>query len=277
MGQDSGAPAIERHVFRHDGLDFHGLAAGAGEPLVLVHGGGSRATAFAPVMPMLARRFRVHAYDQRGFGDTACTPGAAITHQMWADDLLALLDHLQAPRAFLCGWSLGATVTMNVASQHPDRVRALALLGAPHPDRPLDRAFFRRRLAQLEAGTPAEEIVDGLMGHVQAMFSPSSLKHGPGGPDTIREEQLANLRCAGQVTRAYETRPDYGPITAAIRCPVTLIVGADDRTCDLAGAQVMQSRLNDCRLRVIPDCGHYYTLEQPQAVAEALVEALDPA
>ena len=117
---------LNAHDFQHDGLTFRAFAAGTGAPVVFLHGVGSRASNFHDVMRPMASDFRVIAYDMRGFGATGAPPDRDITHQLWADDVAACLDHFGLQSAYLVGWSLGATIALNFASQHPDRVRAMA-------------------------------------------------------------------------------------------------------------------------------------------------------
>jgi pimeloyl-ACP methyl ester carboxylesterase len=265
---------IERHVFAHDGLAFHYRAAGEGPPLVMLHGGGSRAGNFDAIIPRLAASFRVYAYDQRGFGDTGAEPGRDIDHQLWSDDLQAFLDHLYLDRSAVCGWSLGSTIALNAASQQPDRISALVLLGAAHPDRPIDRAYFLRRLAMVEAGASAAQVVADTFDMVSGMFSPWTLAHRPEALEQVRQEQLGNrVDLVAPLVAAYESRPDVGAILRAIVCPVAVLAGDADQG-GLLGAEALSERLPLCRVERIPNCGHYYAVEQPEAVAEAMVRGL---
>jgi pimeloyl-ACP methyl ester carboxylesterase len=267
------AEVTEHSFVLPDGLVCHYLAAGAGEPVVLLHGGGSRASNFAAVMALLGGRFAVVAPDLRGFGATQAVPGAPITHELWATDAIALLDHIGASRAKLVGWSLGATVALNVASRLPDRVSEIALLGAPHPDRPINHAFFQERLRLFRAADDPADVIDRLFPNVVSMFGTAAREHRPEALAQVRAEQIVNAPRAAEVTQSYGTRPSFGDILPHVACPVTLIVGDEDRTCDLAGAQEMALRLADARVIILPQCGHYYAVEQPKATAAALAGA----
>ncbi|HUD30868.1 MAG TPA: alpha/beta fold hydrolase, partial [Novosphingobium sp.] len=76
------------HSVPHDGLSFPVVEAGSGAPLVLLHGGGSRAAHFLPLMRLLSGTYRVIAYDQRGFAGNGVPQGVAIDHPLWASDLV---------------------------------------------------------------------------------------------------------------------------------------------------------------------------------------------
>jgi pimeloyl-ACP methyl ester carboxylesterase len=265
---------IEQRQFQRGGLTFHYGVVGQGPPLVLLHGGGSRASHFHAVMQALASDYTVYAYDMRGFGDTGLAPGEPFGHQTWADDVGGFLDHLDLPAAAISGWSLGATVAMNYASQNPDRVTALVLMGAPHPDRPIDRAYFHRRLDMVKAGATAQDVVDQTFQTVTNMFSPWTLEHRPQALEQVRQEQLGNrVERVEPLVGAYESRPPFGPMLERIRCPVAIIAGDADPG-GIRGAGGLSERLPVTHVEMIADCGHYYAVEQPRATAEAMRRCL---
>lgn len=260
--------------FQHDGLNFRTFSAGAGAPIVFLHGGGSRASNFRAVMEQLSAEFFVIAFDMRGFGETGADVARPITHQDWADDVAACLDHFRLGQAFLVGWSLGATVALNFASQHPERVRAMALLGAPHPDRPINRALFQRRLEIIAGGGTAADVVAATFDMIAKAFSPVTLDHRPEALEQVRQEHLSHdVALAATLVEAYASRPDLHTILPKVCCPVTLLVGDADQTTNLAGAEELQRRLADATLRMVPHSGHYYAVEQADTVARMIAEA----
>jgi pimeloyl-ACP methyl ester carboxylesterase len=107
----------------HTWYDEHG----AGDPLVLLHGGFSDASEFGANIPALAARFRVLTPERRGHGHTADVAGP-ITYQLMADDTAAFLDTLGIGRAHLVGHSDGANVALLVALARPDLVAKMVLI-----------------------------------------------------------------------------------------------------------------------------------------------------
>ena len=94
-------------------------------PLVLLHGGGSTIdVTFSKVLPVFARRRRVIAVEEQGHGRTT-DRDAPVTFESSADDVAALLRHLQVERADLFGFSNGASIALQAAIRHPDLVRSL--------------------------------------------------------------------------------------------------------------------------------------------------------
>jgi pimeloyl-ACP methyl ester carboxylesterase len=107
-----------------------------GTPLILLHGFPESSFAWRKVMrPLAERGFRVIAPDMRGYGDSDVPEGiGAYSLDRLVDDVLGLADALGAPTFALVGHDWGGIVAWAVAARHPDRVRRLVILNAPHAD-----------------------------------------------------------------------------------------------------------------------------------------------
>jgi pimeloyl-ACP methyl ester carboxylesterase len=97
--------------------------------LVLLHGGGPDHHSLVPLARLLADHNTVALPDIRGYGRSVCTDPARHTWSQYADDVIALLDHLGVRRAVVVGAGLGATITLRAALARPDRVRAAVVIG----------------------------------------------------------------------------------------------------------------------------------------------------
>ncbi|WP_114559060.1 alpha/beta fold hydrolase [Desertihabitans aurantiacus] len=102
-------------------------STGAGELVLLLHGGFGDGEEFGGNLAALADRFRVVMADRRGHGRTADHDGPLSQHAM-ADDTVALLEQLDAGPARLVGFSDGAVVALLTALRRPDLVERLVLL-----------------------------------------------------------------------------------------------------------------------------------------------------
>jgi len=115
------------------GIKTNYLEAGEGAPVVLIHGSGPGVSAYANwrlVMPALAEQFRVVAPDMVGFGYSERPSNIEYGVQTWADQVLALMDTLEIPSAHLAGNSFGSGIALRIATQHPDRVNKMVLMGS---------------------------------------------------------------------------------------------------------------------------------------------------
>ena len=120
--------------FRHDGVDIAFLDEGQGEPIVLVHGFASTAQvnwAYPGWVATLTKAGRrVIALDNRGHGaSTKLYDPAAYHSARMAEDVRALIDHLDLGRADVMGYSMGARITAFFALAHPARLRRAVLGG----------------------------------------------------------------------------------------------------------------------------------------------------
>jgi pimeloyl-ACP methyl ester carboxylesterase len=125
------------------GLRLAGERAGEGTPVVLLH--GLTATRRYVVMGSRALERSGHlvvSYDARGHGRSSPAPEpTAYTYELLAQDLLAVLDRLELPRAVLAGASMGAHTAIGLALSAPERVAGLVLITpAFDPDAPRDEA-----------------------------------------------------------------------------------------------------------------------------------------
>jgi pimeloyl-ACP methyl ester carboxylesterase len=120
--------------FTHDGVEISFIDEGQGEPIVLVHGFASNkevnweAPGWMTTLTRAGRR--AIALDNRGHGASGKLYDPAAYHSaVMAEDVRALLDHLDLRRADVIGYSMGARITAFLALAHPDRVRAAVLGG----------------------------------------------------------------------------------------------------------------------------------------------------
>ena len=116
-----------------NGIKTNYLEAGKGDPVVLIHGSGPGVTSYANwrlVLPALAENFRVLAPDMVGFGFSERPANIQYGVQTWADQVVGLMDTLELPTAHLVGNSFGGAIALRIATQHPDRVGKLVLMGS---------------------------------------------------------------------------------------------------------------------------------------------------
>lgn len=212
--------------------EVHGRTDGV--PLILLHGGGSTIeVTFSRVLPIFARDRRVIAVEEQGHGRTT-DRDAPVAFETSADDVAALLRHLEVDRGDLLGFSNGASVALQVAIRHPDLVRKLVFASS----------FTRRGGAQPQFWEFME----------QADFSnmPQPLKDAflEVNPD---EEQLRTMHDKDAARmRSFEDVPD--DLVRSIEAP-TLIVAGDRDVVTLGHAVELTRLFVDARLLILPG-GH---------------------
>jgi pimeloyl-ACP methyl ester carboxylesterase len=112
-----------------NGINLYYEVHGTGRPLILLHGGLGSGEMFGPILPALTERHQVIAVDLQGHGRTADID-RPLDPDLMADDIAALIDHLELDRPDLVGYSLGGGVALRAALRYPDRIRRLVAASA---------------------------------------------------------------------------------------------------------------------------------------------------
>lgn len=112
----------------------YGRPDAAREPVILLHGGLGNGDHFAHQIATLAGKVRVIAIDSRGQGRSTLGAGK-LSYRAMADDVIAVMDHLQVARAALAGWSDGGAIALDLAIRRPERVAKLFVFGTHYDAR----------------------------------------------------------------------------------------------------------------------------------------------
>jgi pimeloyl-ACP methyl ester carboxylesterase len=277
-----------------DDVDLHYQCMGEGEDVVLVHGlGANLAFWFPGIFPLLARRYRVTAYDLRGHGRSGM-PAAGYTMAGMVGDLDALLDALQIRRAHLVGHSFGARVVMHYAAFRPERVATLTIadtqLKALQPPMRLGEwphwPRWKRHLAAqgIEIFPPDDEVINFKL---LAMFAELPSQVSEGRPVRARRRPSLKRRDMGRrgsarwkrllrETSAPRDLEDEPITTAQIRAldmPVLALFGEYSHC--LKTCEALQGLLPDCRTVLVPQAGHFHPAVKPGAFLRAVGAFLD--
>lgn len=272
------------------GLRFHYRDwGGRGTPVVLLHGLASNARIWDLTAPLLARRFRVVALDQRGHG-LSDKPDDGYDFPSISGDLAALIEALGLERPGLVGHSWGGNVALQFAADHPDAVAWLALVDGGFLEISAFEGMTWERAQQLMAPPPLDgmklsvflqgarswpDLKDVWSDEVQAIVlanfqvDDDETVH----PHLSRENHLKILRALWE-QRASE-------LWAGLRCPLLLVPAArqsgDPRSAVWMEAKrkaiaVARERLPGLRVVWMEDTIHDIPLQRPAALAGAIIE-----
>lgn len=139
-----------------NGLKMYYEIHGSGQPLVLLHGGGSTIeTSFGAVLPSFAKTRKVIAFEQQGHGHTADVD-RPFSFEQSADDAATLLRYLKIEKADFFGYSNGGSIALQVAIRHPNLVRKLIVASAMYKRDGLYPEFWEMMKHATPEGMPAE-------------------------------------------------------------------------------------------------------------------------
>jgi pimeloyl-ACP methyl ester carboxylesterase len=119
---------MQEKFVRANGVNIHYAEAGSGTPLILLHGGSSTLAEWRAHIPTFAKRYRVLALDSRGHGKTD-NPAGKLSYRMMAEDVAAFIETLELSRPFVCGYSDGGQIALELAIRRPGLARG-AMVGA---------------------------------------------------------------------------------------------------------------------------------------------------
>ena len=256
---------------RCDDIDVAWFEAGRGSPLVLVHGLADDHRAWRRTLPDLMLRHRVVMYDLRGHGETTLGSPDGTLRQL-AEDLAHLLRALELERVDVAGFSLGGTIAIRLAIDHPELVGRLVLVATSSRVGRAACEWYRERVAMVERSDPSlRATLDRDTADVY-MQSPAELEEGL----LIRRQSTADPRgfanaCAAMAgLNAAPLDPDLPRIEAP-----TLIVASDrDQHCPPKAAAIIAAGIGGSHLEVLEGAGHAIPVEKPRELAGLMTEFL---
>ncbi|MFJ8623506.1 alpha/beta fold hydrolase [Kitasatospora sp. NPDC093550] len=200
--------------------------------------------------------------DYRGTGDSD-KPDTPYSTELFARDVVAVLDELGIDRADVYGTSMGGRVAQQLAARHPHRVGAL-VLGCTSPGGPhgVERGNdVRRALAQTRPGAARQALLE-------LMYTPRWLDSHPGPHHTLGDPDMpAHARHHHLVA---SNRHDAWDLLPRIAAPTLVVHGSDDLLNPAANAPLLADRIPGARLHLIPGARHAY-FEEFHAQAGPLV------
>ncbi|MGW3093258.1 alpha/beta fold hydrolase [Streptomyces sp. NPDC001102] len=254
--------------------DLAYLDSGAGDLVVLLHSGYVDHRVFDDQIPALAAAgHRVIAPDTRGHGSSANATGPF----RWADDLAALLRHLDAGPAVVVGVSMGGVIATDTVLEHPELVRAVVTCGAATGDWQYTDEWTRGIQAEyartLGAGDlqgwleaflrvvpgehrSADDVAPDIARRLREMALRTMSKHTPGETDWLV-----------RVTDSWSRLPK-------IDVPVLAVNGTLEPVELLDAAQRLAETVPDGRAETIEGVGHYLNMEKPEEFNTVLLDFL---
>ena len=234
---------------------------GSGPAVLLIHGFPLCRRMWHPqVGALTAAGYRVVTPDLRGFGASE-TPDGPYSIELFADDLVALLDYLAIERAVVGGMSMGGYVLFNLLERYRSRVAAMiCIVTRSFAD---DEAGKSRRLAlaQEVMKVGPQAVADPF---VPLLFAPGTETERPKLVDEVYGWMVANdSRGLAGGLLAMRERKDVTGLLSGFTVPGLVIGAAQDRAAPPELSRQLAAGLPHSTLRIIPEAGHLVNLEAP--------------
>jgi pimeloyl-ACP methyl ester carboxylesterase len=250
-----------------NGIEVYYEQAGEGPPVLLLHGLGSSTRDWEYQAPELTRAYRVITMDVRGHGRSSRPPGPYSVAQ-FSEDAVALLRALDAAPAHIIGLSMGGMVAFQMAVDHPEAVRSLAIInsGPAMILRGMQKAALTMRFAVVKlfgmktmAGMIARKVLPlPSQGDLRQTLIQRFSENDP-------RAYLDSVRAIN----GWSVEERIGKIG----CPV-LIVASDQDYTSVAWKHAYAARIPGARVVVVKDSRHIAPVDQPEQLNQMLMQFL---
>ncbi len=252
-------------------LNVLDLGDSRAKPIVLIHGFPLSHEMWNPQIEFLKQDSRVIAYDIRGHGESDVGDGQ-YTMELFADDLLGLLDSLKIQKAVLCGLSMGGYIALRAVEKSEERVEGLILCDTKAEADPNE--------AKLKRAATIRFVKDQGMGpfiesQVHALLAPQTVTRSPATVEIVRRivQRNAPLGICGALL-AMAGRTDTSAVLPRLRIPTLILVGENDALTPPEVSQSMQGKIPSSSMRIIQRAGHLSNLENTEDFDRYLGEFL---
>jgi 3-oxoadipate enol-lactonase len=262
-----------------DGVKLYYEDVGQGEPILFVHEFASDHREWEPQLREFGKRYRCVAYAARGYTPSDVPADKdAYTYMHVMRDAVAVLDHLKIDSAHIIGLSMGGYTTLQVALNHPQRVRSMVLAGTGAGSERWYTDDFHKASRELGDQFEREGSAAVAKGYgLGPSRVPFMLKDPRGFAEFQRMLGEHDAQGSANTSRGFQgARPSLYDFEADIRkltTPALIVVGDEDERCIEPGL-FLKSALIASGLLVLPKTGHVVNLEEPDLFNQAVGDFL---
>jgi pimeloyl-ACP methyl ester carboxylesterase len=224
---------------------------GAGEPVIMLHGGLGHSDIWGNQVPALVDAgFKVIVADSRGHGRSTRSV-QPYSYALMASDVIALMDHLKLDKADIVGWSDGGIIGLDIAINHPERLRRLFAYGA------------NTNVAGLRADIADSKVFNQYIENAGKDYERLS-------PTPKDFEAFV-----AQIGEMWATQPDYTPEQLGkITVPIAIADGEHDEAIRQEHNTEMASAIPSAQLVILPGVSHFGMWQDPALFNKAVLDFL---
>jgi pimeloyl-ACP methyl ester carboxylesterase len=233
-----------------NGIQMYYAVYGAGDPILLIHGGLGHADIWANQVIELSKTHKVIVGDSRGHGRSTRNE-QPYGYDLMASDYLALLDFLKVDTTALVGWSDGGIIGLDIAMNHPERLTKL--------------------FAQA-ANVTVDGVDPNVMNH--ATFAAYIERMGK---DYVRLSKTPDQYNAfvEQISHMWASEPAWTKEQlAAIMVPTAIVLRDHDEAITRAHTDYMAASIPGAKLIILKDASHFAMLQDPAGYTKAVLDFL---
>ena len=234
-----------------NGIQMYYAVFGAGDPILLIHGGLGHADIWASQVATMSKTHKVIVADSRGHGRSTRTE-QPYGYDLMASDYLALLDYLKIDKTALVGWSDGGIIGIDIALHHPERLT---------------------RLFAQAANVTTDGVDPGVM--TNKTFAAYIDRSGRDYKKMSKTPDQYDAFVA-QISHMWESEPSWtkeqlGKITT----PTAIVAGDHDEAIKREHTEYMAATIPGAGLMILPNVSHFAFIQDPAMFNAAMVHFID--
>jgi len=240
-------------------------------PVLFLHGFPFDKSMWTKQLEFLKSSYRVIAMDIRGFGKST-DEQSEFSMDLFADDVIGLMDALYIEKAVVCGLSMGGYIALNVQQRFPDRFAAMILCDTQCI---ADSAAVKEKRLNTILDIEADGVKEFNDGFVKNVFHKDSLTNKKELVKSLSKVVAANSpQIISQGLLVLANRSETCITLAAVKVPTLIICGREDGVTPLTESEKMHKSIKGSILKVIDNAGHVSNLEQPKEFNKHLEDFL---
>ena len=269
---------FDHHLAFVNGQQIHYVRAGAGDPVVLLHGWPQTWYMWRKLIPALAERYTVIAPDLRGFGQSS-KPLDGYDKRTVAVDIYELVRSLGFEKVFLVGHDMGGPTAYAYACAHPEDVRRLVILDVAIVIDEAEQAEYYKRLFHLSFNAQPDIAVALTAGRERTFLAHVYRQCYNAGAFTLEDidEYVAAFSAPGAMRAsmahygALPTDLKHNQENAKTRLEMPVLALGGEISFGAGVKKSLERVANDVRGGVSPGCAHWVAEEQPERLLEELL------
>ncbi len=243
--------AAETGYAKVNGIEMYYATYGAGDPVLLIHGGLGHADIWASQIAELSKMHKVIVADSRGHGRST-RDAQPFDYGLMASDYLALLDYLKVDKTALVGWSDGGIIGIDIALTHPERLTKLYAMAAN---------------VTTDGVNPSVETNKTFSAYIERSGKDYvRMSRTPGEYDAFVE----------QISHMWARQPNWTKEQLlTITTPIAIVTGDHDEAVKREHSEYMASAIPGATLIILPNASHFAMLQAPDEYTKSVTDFID--
>lgn len=243
--------ATETGYAKVNGIEMYYATYGAGDPVLLIHGGLGHADIWASQVAELSKTHKVIVADSRGHGRST-RDAQPFGYDLMASDYLALLDYLKIDKTALVGWSDGGIIGIDIALTHPER---------------LTKVYAQAANVTTDGVDPGVETNKTFGAYIERSGKDyARMSKTPGEYDAFLE----------QISQMWASQPNWTKEQlATITTPIAVVSGDHDEAIKREHTDYMASAIPGATLIILPNTSHFAMLQAPDEYTKSVTDFID--